>query len=49
MICTKFWHAGSGEEDIFNTKMVVTVVTPPDPKDHDLYKLESTLYQKALM
>jgi hypothetical protein len=29
--------------------MVFPVVAPPDPGDHDLKKLESTLYQKAFM
>jgi hypothetical protein len=27
--------------------MVFLIVAPPDPGDHDLNKLESTLYQKA--
>jgi hypothetical protein len=29
--------------------VVFPIVAPPDPEDHDLKKLESTLYQKAFM
>jgi hypothetical protein len=50
MICTKFdrnWPAGSGGEDCFQCKhvnMVFLIVAPPKPGDHDLNKLEFTLY-----
>jgi hypothetical protein len=56
MICTKFywnWPAGSGEEDFFQYKHIeiwFSLLWPlPTPGDHGLYKLESTLYQKAFM
>jgi hypothetical protein len=53
MICTKFywnWPAGSGE-DFFQYKHIEIWFSLlwhlPTPGDHGLYKLESTLYQKA--
>jgi hypothetical protein len=56
IICTKFdwnWLAGSGEEDFFSIETHVNMVfllwPLPTPGDHDLYKLESALYQKAFM
>jgi hypothetical protein len=58
MICTKFdwnWPAGCGDEFLFFLiykhilYTVFPIVAPLDPEDHDLNKLESTLYQKAFM
>jgi hypothetical protein len=55
MICSKFdwnWPVGSGEEFFFNinTWIWFSLLLPlPTPGDHDLDKLESTLYKKAFM
>jgi hypothetical protein len=51
------WPATSGEEDFFFQNKHIEIwfslsclLCPlPTPRDHGLYKLESTLYQKAFM